>query len=258
MTENLEQLLGIAPGLTIAAFMVFLRIGGAMMFLPALGEQMIPMRIRLVATLALTAIVAPAVGNQIATHLGTGAILFAQGMGEVGAGLALGLSLRLVLMALQIAGTIAAQATSLSQLLGVAAVDPQPALGVVLLFAALALAAHLNLHVHVAVMLVQSYSVIGPGVVVGADGLARWVTEAVGQAFRFAFVLATPFLIASMLYNLALGVINRAMPQLMVAFVGAPAITLGALVILMLSSPIMLAVWLDQFGARLLDPFGTR
>ena len=65
------------------------------------------------------------------------------------------------------------------------------------------------------------------------------------RAFSLAFLLAAPFVIASVIYNLALGVINRAMPQLMVAFVGAPVITLGGIVLLFLASPLMLSVWND-------------
>lgn len=57
------------------------------------------------------------------------------------------------------------------------------------------------------------------------------------------FSLAAPFLIGSMVYNLTLGVINRAMPALMVAFVGAPVVTFGGLAILMVASPMILDIW---------------
>ncbi len=70
--------------------------------------------------------------------------------------------------------------------------------------------------------------------------------------------MAAPFTIAAFVYNLALGVINRAMPQLMVTFVGAPAITLGGLVLLLISAPIMLGVWHQGFVAFIADPFGAR
>jgi flagellar biosynthesis protein FliR len=69
--------------------------------------------------------------------------------------------------------------------------------------------------------------------------------------------LAAPFLIASLLYNLALGVINKAMPQLMVAFVGAPAITWGGLVLLLVTTPFVLPVWFTAFQAALLTPLGS-
>jgi flagellar biosynthesis protein FliR len=69
--------------------------------------------------------------------------------------------------------------------------------------------------------------------------------------------LAAPFFVISFLYNVALGVINRAMPQLMVAFVGAPAITFGALVLLLLAVPAGLVIWWNAFSIVLDDPFRT-
>ena len=77
----------------------------------------------------------------------------------------------------------------------------------------------------------------------------------VAQAFALGFSLAAPFVIAGFAYNVALGAINRAMPQLMVAFVGAPAITAAGLLILMLAAPVILDFWglrLDRLIAHLL------
>lgn len=62
----------------------------------------------------------------------------------------------------------------------------------------------------------------------------------------------------SILYNLALGVINKAMPQLMVAFVGAPLITLGGLFLLFLVAPLMLSVWLSALDQFMSSPFEAR
>ncbi len=67
--------------------------------------------------------------------------------------------------------------------------------------------------------------------------------------------MAVPFLAASVIYNIALGVINRAMPQLMVIFVGAPALTLGGLVLLAIAAPLLLKLWIDAFNAYLGNPF---
>ncbi|HBQ37312.1 MAG TPA: flagellar biosynthesis protein FliR, partial [Rhodobacteraceae bacterium] len=78
------------------------------------------------------------------------------------------------------------------------------------------------------------------------------------HAFALAFTLAAPFLIASLIYNVALGVINRAMPQLMVAFVGAPAITAGALFLMFLVMPLILVVWSDSLAHFFQNPFGER
>ncbi|MFY8145461.1 MAG: flagellar biosynthetic protein FliR, partial [Rhodobacter sp.] len=51
--------------------------------------------------------------------------------------------------------------------------------------------------------------------------------------------------------------INRAMPQLMVAFVGAPALTAGGLVLLALSTPLALAVWLAALNGFFAAPFAV-
>jgi len=82
------------------------------------------------------------------------------------------------------------------------------------------------------------------------------VAEA-GRALALGFSLAAPFLIASLVYNIVLGVINRAMPQLMVSFVGAPALTAGGLILFFLTAPIMLAIWLEAFSGFMDVPFGA-
>lgn len=258
MTTALAELFGLTPQFFQPVFLVFLRIGAVMALMPAFGEMMVPVRVRLAATLAFTMVVAPAVMPELQPSAIPDQPILILGLAEIITGLALGLSLRLILMALQVAATISAQSTSLSQLLGGASVDPQPAIGFVLLLAALALAAELGLHVQVSMMFIMSYELISPGDPIASGDLARWVVDAVSAAFSFAFTLAAPFVAVSLLYNLALGVINRAMPQLMVAFVGAPAITLGALVLLALTAPLMLWIWIEHFSARIQSPFGVR
>lgn len=251
MIEALTELFELAPEVLATIYLVFLRVGAAMFFLPAFGEQMIPLRIRLGAAIAFTAIVAPVVADGAPVQLGIQHILI-----EIAMGITLGFSLRLHIMALQVAASIAAQVTSLSQLLGGAAVEPQPALGVVLLLAALALAASLGLHVQYAGMFIQSYDFVGFGGNFPASVFSAWAKDAVTAMFGFSLLLAMPFVAASLLYNLALGVINRAMPQLMVAFVGAPAITYGALFLFALTAPILLTVWVKIFSNQINNPFG--
>jgi flagellar biosynthetic protein FliR len=178
---------------------------------------------------------------------------------EIGTGVFLGLILRLFVITLQIAGTIAAQSTSLSQIFGgTAGADPLPAMGHVLVVAGLALAALLDLHVKVAQFLIASYQLVPVGRLPAPGIVAEAGVAEVRYSFALAFSLAAPFLVASLLYNVTLGVINRAMPQLMVAFVGAPAITAGGLFLLLLTAPVMVALWSDDLFGFLHAPFGPR
>lgn len=258
MMPALAEAIGLAQATLWTGFAVFLRIGAITALLPAFGEQSVPARVKLGVAFAFTLIVAPAVGPGATVLPPTPLAALATGGAEVLTGLFFGLLLRLFVIALQTAGTIAAQATSLSQLYGGGpGAEPQPAIGHVLVIAGLALAAIAGLHVRAASFMIDTYRLIPLGNLPAPDVVAAAGIGQIGQTFGLAFTLAAPFVIASLVYNVTLGVINRAMPQLMVAFVGAPAITAGGLILLFLSAPLILSVWHDGLAGFLSVPFGT-
>lgn len=249
--EELQRMaLLLADGLA-PAVLVFLRVGAAMALLPAFGEQVVPQRVRLVLTIAFTAAIAPAIwpdlpGNPALPALGV----------EVAAGLLMGFGLRLFVFALQIAGTMIAQATSLAQIFGGGG-EPQPAIGHLLTMAGLALATAQGLHLRVAEALILSYRVIPPGQMPAAADMTQWGVAQLARAFALAFTLAAPFTIAALIYNLALGAINRAMPALMVSFIGAPLLSLGGLVLLAALAPVLLSLWHAALSGYLAAPFAV-
>jgi flagellar biosynthetic protein FliR len=247
-----EQLLDLLSDGLWKTIMVFIRVSALVSVLPAFGERSVPMRIKLAIAFAFTLIVTPAVQPGLSTaDLPTLARL---AVTEALVGLSLSLGIRLFVLALQTAGSIAAQSTSLAQILGGAAAEPIPAMGYVLVVGGLALAVMSGLHVYAAELVIKSYKVFPAGEFPFGRDLSAWGVRRVSSAFSLAFMLAAPFVITSVLYNLTLGVINRAMPQLMVAFVGAPVITLGGIVLLFLCAPFMLTVWVDAMVAFLQSP----
>ncbi|QBF29697.1 flagellar biosynthetic protein FliR [Thalassococcus sp. S3] len=222
---------------------IFLRVSALISVMPAFGERSVPVRIKLVLSIMFALVIFPAVpGFEPPTSLTT---LSRFALTETVIGLAFGMGLRLFILALQTAGAIAAQSTSLSQILGGAAVDPLPAMGYILVLAGLALAVMAGLHVRAAELLLLTYELFPAGRFPDGQILSSWGLAQTARAFSLAFTLAAPFVIASLVYNLALGAINRAMPQLMVAFVGAPVITFGGLALLLITAPVLLQVWLD-------------
>lgn len=252
MNDFMTEIIALAAqsrGWFLVAFTVFLRVGALMALLPAFGEQTIPARVRLALALAFTAVTFPAVADRIPVFVGPGPF-----GAEIVAGLILGLGLRMFVHALQIAGTIIAQATSLSQLFGGIDAEPMPSIGTILTVAGLALALSMGLHVRAAELIILSYDILPVGLMPSSSDTATWGVAQVSQIFALAFSLAAPFLIASLIYNLALGVINRAMPQLMVAMVGAPALTLGGLALLAIMAPLGLTVWVQAFWHFLEEP----
>jgi flagellar biosynthetic protein FliR len=219
--------------------------------MPGFGERTVPTRIKLGLAVAVTLVVYPAVElTSVSTHL---LVLVTS---EILTGVFLGLGLRLLVLALQTAGSIAAQATSLAQLLGGNGADPLPAMGHILIVSGLALAVITGLHVKAAQFFILSYDLVLPGQFPSPSQFSQWGVQRTAHAFSLAFSLAAPFIIISVIYNLALGAINRAMPQLMVAFVGAPLITAGGLILLFLTAPLMLAVWIEAMDGFFASPMG--
>jgi len=251
----LTEFTGLAQDALRAGFLVFLRVGAAMALLPAFGEQTVPQRVRLVLALAFTAIVLPAVHDRL-DYRGTEAALPVVMLTETAAGLLIGIGLRLLVMALQIAGTMAAQAASLAQLYAGASAEPQPAIAHLFTTVGLAVAVAAGLHVEAAKLFILSYDMMPAGRFIAPGDATAWGVRNIARAFSLAFTLAAPFVIAATIYNVALGVINRAMPQLMVVFVGAPALTLGSLVLLAMVTPALLLVWLGALGGFLTNPVG--
>lgn len=247
MTDFIEDLLDFSESGVWAVSLIFFRISAAMALLPAFGERVTPMRVKTAAAIAFTMIVVPSVWEEAEGALRERSwisMIFA----EVVAGLAIGIVFRFMVIVLQIAGTIAAQATSLSQMFGGGlGAEPQPTMSTLLVVSGLCLAVMAGLHVRIAEAFIMSYDLFEIGQGVPSSELSEWGVARVSYSFSLGLSLAGPFVLASVIYNLALGAINRAMPQLMVAFVGAPAISLGGIILLMIVAPMMLAVWLAVF-----------
>jgi flagellar biosynthetic protein FliR len=253
LITDLAALLAVAEGIAWAAVLVFLRVGAMVALMPGFGEQALPQRIKLAVVVAFTLVIAPILADSPDVPPPTLTAL----LGEALAGLILGIGMRLFLLALQTAAVIVAQATTLSQLFAGATPDPQPAIGNLFVIAGIALALAADLHLQAIGLVLMSYDILPAGGIPDAAAAADWSIGLVSRTFSLAFSLAAPFVIASMIYNLALGAINRAMPQLMVSMVGAPALTLGALALLAVATPVLMAVWLQAFESFFADPFGA-
>ena len=257
----LTSLLQLAEGFIWQSALVFLRVGAAVALLPAAGEILLPLRLRLAIALGLTAVVTPALSGAERGGLPqfTGAADFnlIAVTTEVIAGLLLGLMLRFLIFALQIAGTIVAQSSSLAQMFTGAGPEPQPVVTHLLTLGGVALFCAFDGIARSGELIVLSYQMLPSGELPDPSGLARLSLARVTRAFSLGFTLAAPFVVAALLYNLTLGVINRAMPGLMVTFIGAPALSWASIVLLMLAAPLMLQLWQEMLASALQNPWGA-
>src|ERR1700704_6370577 len=96
------------PALAAAFILVFARVGTMLMLLPGLGELSVPVRIRLAVALLLAAVLLPL--HQVAYQLNLTSFgpLMAMLGEEMFIGAVLGLSVRLIVSSLQVAGFVIA------------------------------------------------------------------------------------------------------------------------------------------------------
>jgi flagellar biosynthesis protein FliR len=234
------------PALGVAFILMFARIGTMVMLLPGLGELSVPARVRLTIALVLTAVLYPLHRSAFAIDLKTFLPVITLLGQELFVGVVLGLSARLTISALQVAGSIIAQQLGLGF---VTTVDPTQGqqgvivgnfltiLGITLIFAT-------DLHHLVIAGLHESYALFHPGEVPMAGDVAALITRSTAAAFRIGVQLSGPFLVFGLLFNLGLGVLSRLMPQMQVFFVGMPASILVGFIAFVLVIGAMMATFL--------------
>ncbi len=229
---------------------VFSRISAFVFFLPGLAEQTVSVRVRLATAFGIGFLLTPmviATGPSVPqTVVDTLLVIAAEAI----AGALIGFSIRIAVFAIQTAGSIAAQSFSLSQLFG-SGLGNQPEVPISTLFmvTGIAIAISAGLHFKAVSALALSYEIMPFGVFPGASEVGEWAVARTAFAFSAALSLAMPFVVLGFIYYLAIGAANRAMPQLMVAFVGAPAITLAGLTLLAIATPALLGVWMQMVDA---------
>ena len=212
------------PAIGAAFLLVFARTGTMVMLLPGLGEQNISPRLRLTIALVLAAVLLPL--HRPAYHIDTSAlgptiVLLVE---EIMIGAVLGLTARLTISALEVAGSVIAQQLGLGF---VTTIDPTQGeqgviignfltmLGITLFFAT-------DMHHLVIAALNSSYDLFEPGEVPAVGDVAALVTKTAAGAFRIGIQLSAPFLAFGLLFNIGLGVLSRLMPQMQVFFVALP------------------------------------
>lgn len=233
------------PGWAFAFALVLARVSAACMLLPGIGEAELPTTVRAGFAVALTILLLPVLQPALPAEPGSVLASFAMVAAETATGLWLGWTTRLLMLALPLAGQIAAsllglanvlqpdpalgaQTTALSRLLGVAA----PVVILVSGLYALPLAA-----------LAGSYRLIPAGQLLPASDSAAAAVRAVADSFALGVRLAAPFIVAGIVWQVGLGLLSRLVPQLQVYFAAMPGQILGGLLLLGLLSAAMLAAW---------------
>ena len=217
-------------------FLVFLRVGSALMLLPGFSEAYVTPRVRLVFALVIAAVAAPPLAPRLPELPSAPLALFILVAGEIGVGLFLGVVIRLLLTGLQVAGMVIAYHSSLANALvfdpsaaqqGVLAGNFLTAVGLLLVFVT-------NLHHVMLEAVVDSYALFVPGQVPPLGDVADTVARTVSQSFLLGVQIGAPFVVVGLALSLGVGLLARLMPQVQIYFVVMPVqIMVGFLVLLL-------------------------
>jgi flagellar biosynthetic protein FliR len=209
----------------------FFRIAGVVMVGPVFASRMVPLRIRLALSVAITMAVAPMVPTELVMEASlTNGFVIAH---EIILGAAIGFSLQMIFDAVVVGG----QTIAMSMGLGFAMmVDPQRGVSVPVLsqfFVIMGMLVFLSLGGHLAMirMLVDSFEMLPIGQSLGSSGawtLVSWGT----QLFAGAVKVAIPAVATLLVVNIAFGVMSRAAPTLNLFAIGFPTALLTGFLIL--------------------------
>lgn len=238
-------LLAQLPNWAFGAALVVARIGCACMSLPLIGEAEVPATVRMGFVLALTALLLPGLlGIMPAIPSGVPRVV-AIVAAEIVTGLFIGFLARLVILALTTAGQLMALATGLSSVLQQ---DPalgtqNAALGRLFTVAAPVVLLASGLYVAPLMALRRSYDVIPPGALLPSAQAWPAVLTAATACVAVAVRLAGPFLLASVLAQVAIALAGRVAAPLGVVQALSAGPILGGLALVALLGGGILVAW---------------
>jgi flagellar biosynthetic protein FliR len=236
---------------------VFCRVGSAIMVLPGIGELNVPARIRLVFAILTSFVLAPVVKASYPAAPGDLLPFAGLLLGEITIGLALGLIIRMFLMALQVAGNVIASQTGLSF-----AQNFDPSLGVqgallaaFLTILGITLILESDLHYLMIAGLKNSYQLLPPGGAIPWGDLADLAARTFSLVFRLGIQLAAPFIVFSLVFYAAAGAVAKLLPQIQIFFLSVPLSILGGFSLLMLIIGSLMLVFIDAYQRMLTAPW---
>ena len=241
---TLDDLARMVPGFDWSLVLVYLRIQAMMLALPGFGERVLPVRVKVAVAMALTPLMrelAP-----VAVMPTEPFAILAAVLPEIVIGFVTGALLRIMAIAIDMAATAIAMTASLAQLIGGTGDSAPHPIGNMLHLGGLAVLFALGLPAMLVDLIADSFALWPSGALPDIATLAPAAASFVAESFGLALLLAAPFILGGFLFQALSGVINRVMPSLPVAFIGAPAAILLALAALALFVPMIVSLWADS------------
>ncbi len=231
------------------AALVFARVGAMVMTIPGLGDQPAPAQTRLAFALLLALVIAPIAAPHLGALPGTVGGMGGAIVKEVLIGLMIGAILRMFLASMAAAGEIMSIQTSLSF---AQTVDPSQGangstLGAFLSLLGVVLVMTTDLHHLFIAAIAHSYTLFPVDKPLPVQDSTNLAIKTFSGSFALGVQLAAPIMAFSLVFNVATGLVGRAMPQFQIFFAATPLQVLLGLSIFALSLGVIGMVWVSRY-----------
>lgn len=246
----------VTPEILLGIFLIFCRIGGCLMIAPGFSSSRIPMQVRLFIGLATSLALAPVLLEKVRAGITSqvpAAILIYIGS-ELLTGILIGLLGRVYFLALQT--MLSAVAMALSFAMPGTPIDeaePLPPISSFIMMAATAVLFLSDLHWELFRGIIASYSRLPFGEGLGTRLSLTQLVDQIGVAFVLALRISSPFILYSVIVNLAVGLTNKLTPQIPVYFLATPFVMIGGLLIVYFAAGDYVLLFMEAFSTWLRD-----
>ncbi len=227
---------------------LFLRLGSAFVFMPGFMSAYVSPRIRICLALALTLILAPVLSKEMGTPPATDLEIIKVAFLEIVIGIFLALIMQTIFAALNLAGTLSAQAIGFAnaQMFDPAFNTQSVVVESFLSILALTIIFMTGLHHLMLEAVVDSYRIFPMGEALPWGDLSKDFAQTVNKSFIMGFKLGSPFIAFTIIFYVGIGLVSRLMPQLNIFFLSLPLQLYLGISILMLTTP-MLIMWFSKY-----------
>jgi flagellar biosynthetic protein FliR len=248
ITFHLDKFLS---GHVFGFVMIFSRIGSVIMLMPGIGETFVPVRSRLMLALAFSfLLLEPMLGRLPAPPDTIGGLVHSIGY-EVIIGLFFGILLRLLMSVLEATGMVISIQSGLSNatILNPAIAGQSPLPSAFLAIVAITMIFVTGLDHMLFRGMVALYDIFPPNGDLMPGDMAQLIIQTVNKTFTVGIELAMPFFVIGLLMYIALGVMQKILPQVQLFLVILPVQVWGGLMLMALTTAGIITIWLRYFDS---------
>lgn len=218
---------------------VLVRVAAILFTLPFLEARNVPVLVKASLAVAMSVLLVPRLDIVVPSLLASPWLLAMGLLAEVGVGLAVGLTLQLLIAGIQLAGQLAGfqMGFAIANVMDPASSLQIPILSQFLNLFALLIFFALNIHHYFIMALMSSFERIPPFAARFDEQLVPLLLRLSGDVFVVALKVGAPITVALLLSNVALGLTARTVPQMQLFIVAMPLKILMGIFFLGLSLP---------------------